>query len=94
MITQEQINLAEALSRVVMSWLAFLATCLATAAFLGLLFWCIINHQDATAKIVIGFVDVFMLQLLSIIFKHLFYPRSGGAQTATESKAASSPPAS
>jgi hypothetical protein len=55
-----------------MSWLAFLATFVTTAFFLGLLVWCIIRHDDWAAKITVGFVDAFLLSLLHIIFKSVF----------------------
>jgi hypothetical protein len=76
-ITTDQIELGEAISRLVMSWIAFVATFLTTAFFLGLLVWCIFKHDDWAAKCTVGVVDGFLLALLQIIFKHVFPDRSG-----------------
>lgn len=75
-ITPEQVELGEAISRLVMSWLAFVATFLTTAFFLGLLVWCIVKHDDWAAKLTVGVVNGFLLSLLRIIFKHVFPDRS------------------
>jgi hypothetical protein len=74
-ITTEQVELGEAVSRLVMSWLAFLATFATTAGFLGLLVRCIFRHDDWAAKITVGVIDGFLLSLLHIIFKHFFSDR-------------------
>ena len=58
-----------------MSWLAFIATLVATAFFLGLLVWCILHHDDWAAKVTVGVVDGFLLSLLHIIFKYVFPSR-------------------
>lgn len=75
-ITSEQVEIGEAVSRLVMSWLAFAAIFLATAFFLGLLVWCIVKHDDWAAKLTVGVVNSFLLSLLRIIFKHIFPDRS------------------
>jgi hypothetical protein len=75
-ITPEQIELGEAISRLVMSWLCFVATLLTTAFFLSLLVRSMLNHDDWAAKLAVGVVDGFLLSLLRIIFKNVFPDRS------------------
>jgi uncharacterized membrane protein (DUF2068 family) len=75
-ITPEQIELGEAVSRLVMSWLAFVATFATTAAFLGLLVWSIYKHDDWAAKVTLGVVNGFLLSLLHIIFRSVFSQKS------------------
>ena len=75
-LTPEQVELGNAVSQIVMSWLAFLAACAATTFFLGFLVWCVVKHEDASVKVVIGVIDTFLLNLLRIIYKHIFYDRS------------------
>jgi hypothetical protein len=75
-ITPDQIELFDAVSRLVMSWLAFIATFAATAFLLALLVWCILRHDDWAAKLTVGIVDSFLLSLLRIIYKHVFSDRS------------------
>jgi hypothetical protein len=83
-LTTEQVEIGTAISQVVMSWVAFIATLIATAAFLGFLVWCVLKHEDIAAKIVVGVIDSFLLNLLRIIFKHVFYDRSPKALQPTK----------
>lgn len=89
-VTPEQVEIGTAISQIVMAWLAFFGTCVTTAFFLGFLIWCVINHEDASAKIVVGVIDTFLLNLLRIIFKHIFYDRSQKAAKAEAVKATGS----
>ena len=75
MLTLEQVDLADALGRVVMAWIAFAVTILVTLFFLGFLVFCIVRHEDNAVKVILTIVDVFILQLLTIIYKSIFYQK-------------------
>lgn len=72
MLTAEQVEIAEAISRIVMAWIAFVVTIAVTLFFLGFLVFCILKNEDKAVKIVLTVVNVFLLQLLTIIYKSIF----------------------
>jgi hypothetical protein len=82
-ITEEQLDIAQAMSRIVMAWLAFLCVFVTTGSFLGLLVYCVLKHEDVAAKVIVGVINGFLLSLLRIIFKHVFpdgTPKKQGAK--------------
>jgi ABC-type nickel/cobalt efflux system permease component RcnA len=75
-ITPEQVAIGEDLSRLVMAWIAFLATLIATAVLLTLLVWCVLEGKHWEATVIVGVVNGFLLTLLIIIFRYIFNRRS------------------
>jgi len=75
-VTPEQVQLGEAISQIAMSWLAFLGTTATTVFFLGFLVWCVLKHEESSAEIVVGVINSFLLILLIIMFRHIFYDRA------------------
>lgn len=81
MPTAEQVDLADAIGRIVMAWIAFLVTIVVTLFFLGFLVYCILKHEDKAVNIVLTVVNVFLLQLLTIIYRSIFTQKNPKTRT-------------
>jgi len=64
-----------------MTWLAFIMISVIFIAFLGLLFWCIIKHDDWAAKTTVGAIDGLLIILLRTVFNNLFPGKQSAAET-------------
>jgi hypothetical protein len=74
--SKDHVDIAEAMSQIVMAWLAFIGAGLVTAFFLCFFVWCVVNQKGLAANSFGGVINCFLIQLLRIIFKHLFPDRS------------------
>jgi hypothetical protein len=72
MLTTEQVELGAALSRIVMAWIAFIITTFVTLFFLAFLVRCVLQKETAAAQVILGVVNIFLLQLSKIMYKSIF----------------------
>jgi uncharacterized membrane protein YagU involved in acid resistance len=68
----EKLAFVRAVGQVVMTWIAFIVTGLVALAMLAFFAYCVINERGASATLISGILNGFLLALLQIIYKSLF----------------------